>query len=690
MKLFPAGRPLAFPVRESFVELLLPKIRPTRKDKRLQKLTAAAKKRSVREQAAGRFPTAMRVKSRTLPQQKEAFRAARGVVVCGCVCDCGSTCTLQISRNRGMIVPYTSMYLDELLISRFRSCKYAVVNFQKELTVLVGENNGGKSNIIDAIRILTMPLNGRRERYAEDGDLRNEAAPANFEVVGKYDDLSDTLKGLLIAAVPDPLQNSATFGCRYEPQPVNGVRGRFTSWVGKFDTTEPESGSTDLIRHVYLPALRDAHQALGYGGTARVMALFRHFLPEADRERFLDSVRRPNETMPDVLTRMNTDIREALGDLTSGVRPQSAEVNFGSETVLDVARDLRFKLGDSGADLDDIRTSGLGYSNLLYMATVVVELTKAKEADLTLFLVEEPEAHLHPQLQMLVLEFLMEKARASFANPVIAGQPEGRIQVVVSTHSPNLTAWVSPGHLVVVRSQKQAGESAPATACVPIASLQLSDTTLSKINRYLDVTRSALLFGSRAILVEGIAEALLLPVLARKFVLDTDKDAWLRFKGAVLAPIDGVDFRPYVETLLKAHNDTRVADRVVVITDADPSVAGNRKVDLEALAAEFGAAGNLHVFTNEVTLEYELFKAGNGDLLKAVFLRIHPRSELTWTTFVEGKAEVDRPQAFVDLLASSKTRKGDFAQELAADIGAGAAFHVPEYLKLAILKIAET
>ena len=580
------------------------------------------------------------------------------------------------------------MYLHELTISRFRSCKKTVVAFQKELTVLVGENNGGKSNIIDAIRLLTMPLNGRRDRYAEDGDLRYKADPATFEIVGKYEDLSDTLKGLLISAVPNPLENSATFGCRYEPQSARGPRSRFTSWAGKFDTTEPESGSTDLIRHVYLPALRDAHQALGYGGTARVMALLRHFLPEAEREAFLASVRRPDAAMPDVLTRMNTDIRGALEELTSGVRPQSAEVNFGSETVLDVARDLRFKLGDNGMKLDDVRASGLGYSNLLYMATVIVELTKAREADLTLFLVEEPEAHLHPQLQMLVLEFLLEQARSSFAAGPVAGQPEGRIQVIVSTHSPNLTAWVSPKHLVVVRTRTPETGAAE-TACVPVASLELPDPTLSKLNRYLDVTRSALLFGSRAILVEGIAEALLLPVFAQRFVLNTDKEAWLRFKGAVLAPIDGVDFRPYVETLLKSHDGTRIADRVVVITDADPSVAGNRKADLDALAEGFNAAANLHVFTNEVTLEHELFKAGNADLLKAVFLRIHPRSEDTWTTSVENRPEGDRPQAFVDLLANSRTRKGDFAQELAASIGAGVAFHVPEYLKNAILKIAE-
>lgn len=290
---------------------------------------------------------------------------------------------------------------------------------------------------------------------------------------------------------------------------------------------------------------------------------------------------------------------------------------------------------------------------------------------------------------MLVLDFLLDTARTSFKEAPPTGQPEGRIQVIVSTHSPNLTAWSSPKHLVIVRSQRDVDDVAAASACVPIEKLSIADTTLGKLNRYLDVTRSALLFGNRAALVEGIAEAILLPVFAQRFVLKDDREAWLRFKGAVIVPIDGVDFRPYVEILLKAHEGTRIADRVVVITDADPSLAGNRKADLEALAAGFKADANLEVFTNEVTLEYELFKGGNQDLLKSVFLALHPRSTEIWTESVDHLFAEYQPKAFVDLLTRTRTRKGDFAQELAAKIEAGAAFQVPDYLRAAIKRIAE-
>jgi putative ATP-dependent endonuclease of OLD family len=76
------------------------------------------------------------------------------------------------------------MYLGGLTISRFRSCDNVTVSLRPDLTVLVGENNGGKSNVVDAIRLLTLPLSGRRERYPEDEDVRRHATVPNFQIEG--------------------------------------------------------------------------------------------------------------------------------------------------------------------------------------------------------------------------------------------------------------------------------------------------------------------------------------------------------------------------------------------------------------------------------------------------------------------------------------------------------------------------
>jgi putative ATP-dependent endonuclease of OLD family len=417
--------------------------------------------------------------------------------------------------------------------------------------------------------------------------------------------------------------------------------------------------------------------------------LLENFLEAGEEAAFLEHVRRISKPHR-VITAVNTEISTALGSLSGGVRPQAASLGFTSETLLDVARDLRFMLADAGLDLQEIRSSGLGYANLLYMATVIVELTKARDADLTLFLVEEPEAHLHPQLQMLVLEFLLERAQKSFQHAPPPGQPEGRIQVIVTTHSPNLTAWVSPKHLVVVRSQLEGACTPPTrkTAAISVQELGLPKLALEKIGRYLDVTRSALLFGNRAMLVEGIAESLLIPVCAKHIVLKGKQEAWLRFRGAVVVPIDGVDFKPYVEILLRPKGGARIADLVVVVTDADPTVPGNRKADLEKLASDFGSGGNLKVLTNEWTLEHAMFAAGNERLLKDAFLALHPNSEADWSEKIESAREADRASAFVELICRKRTRKGDLAQEIAACIATGLPFAVPKYLRDAIEAIA--
>lgn len=230
------------------------------------------------------------------------------------------------------------------------------------------------------------------------------------------------------------------------------------------------------------------------------------------------------------------------------------------------------------------------------------------------------------------------------------------------------------------RHREQDGISISESVSVPIAEIGLKPKTLDKISRYLDVTRSALLFGNRAILVEGIAEALLLPVLAQKLVLADDLDGWLRFKGAVIVPIEGVDFRPYVEVLLRPYGDARIADRLIVITDADPTVLGNRKVDLENLAATHGAPDALIVLTNQHTLEHEIFGAGNESFLKSVFLRLHRNSRRDWEAQIEAIPEQDRPNAFLKLIEAKKTRKGDLAQAMASRIEAGEPFVVPPYL----------
>ncbi len=152
------------------------------------------------------------------------------------------------------------MYLASLHLRNFRSCRDVTIKLQPGLTLIVGDNNSGKSNVIDAARLLTAPLSGRRVRYLETDDV-SFGGTGPTEIVGEFDGLTRFQRGQYIGAL-DVRTNKAFYVTRFRPDEDIPRRSKVENLVGPAAGSDAEPEKRDQIRHVYLAPLRDAKREL--------------------------------------------------------------------------------------------------------------------------------------------------------------------------------------------------------------------------------------------------------------------------------------------------------------------------------------------------------------------------------------------------------------------------------------------
>ncbi|PCG83095.1 hypothetical protein CIB93_26550 [Streptomyces sp. WZ.A104] len=611
------------------------------------------------------------------------------------------------------------MYISEVLIERFRSCEEVRIPLRPEVTVLVGENNAGKTTVVDAVRLLTDPLDGRRSRYFEESDVLKAAASLGGPALQlEVSEIGPEQSGAYLEAMVHTDGSdgrTARWQVSYASPQGNGRRGS-TAWAqGPGHPVTGEPPARGGVRHVYLPALRDAERELASAGGDRVRLILRGLLGDEEQvEAFVERIGAELKKVAadEHVTAVSKQINGPLKDLTAGTHPQHSELALAEPTFASIARSLRVLLGDLESTPFPLSASGLGYTNTLFIATVMAELDAAAESDLTVLLVEEPEAHLHPQLQTLLLRYLQRRARESRRRvPKDPMEPAGHLQVLVTTHSPILSAAASVEDVVIMARCPAEASGGWQTRPLPVPQLGLTRRQIQHLDRYLDATKSALLFSSRAILVEGISELLLLPALAERVLApapDADApakrsafEALERFFGTTRVIVDGVGFEVYLRVLMNPVDQMCLGRRVALITDTDVAPDDpepDRITKLRALHTTWSSPGQLHVAAAPRTLEPALWSLGNEQALRAAFLRCAPQSKDRWEQVLKatdpavafGELFVTKDSRTVcgldgEAISGTKVSKGLFAQEL-ADVLADRAvpFTVPDYLAQAV------
>ncbi len=170
--------------------------------------------------------------------------------------------------------------------------------------------------------------------------------------------------------------------------------------------------------------------------------------------------------------------------------------------------------GEETATLPD-SYNGLGFKNLIYMVVEILDSQARWTAmdnrpPLHLLFVEEPEAHLHAQLQQVFIRNILELLNIEGDDGSIFGS-----QMVITTHSPHILYERGFKPIRYFRRKKTGTEQV--TEVLNLSAFYHSQPNdRDFLERYLKLTHCDLFFSDAAILVEGNVERLLLPVMIRK------------------------------------------------------------------------------------------------------------------------------------------------------------------------------
>ncbi len=520
------------------------------------------------------------------------------------------------------------MHLSKVEIENFRSLRHLDVNLQPGLNVIAGRNNVGKTNLFQAIRHAIGRTGARGDSLWLDRDDFYRESPSaepatEMSVKLTFSNLSEQQRAYFFEIVNFDLSDLAksTANITFTATWPNGKKHPSVKRTGGPESVEPPEVPAPLLESLpitFLPALRDAEAFLVPGPRSRLAQVLEDI---ASRDVHASQTQDEIKTMfreANVKLEGHRLVKKITGSLQSttkgiaGSDYSPSSITAAESDFRKILRGLQVQM--DAAPITSLDANGLGYNNLIYIAVVLEHLKSSGVDECPLLLLEEPEAHLHPQLTVLLADFLSTQTPGN-TTP----------QTIVTTHSPVLAAKIPPSRMHVLFTDSRGGSA----RCNSVGVIGVVDEGEKKrqnkqemqLQRIMDVTRATLYFAKGILLVEGISEALLVPVFAKRMGQDLAK-----LQISVI-PICGVAFGTFKEVL----GPEGLAIPAAIVTDGDPQITRGenwnedqpetdgdrfkpsaRTVKLKEL---FQNHATVQIFHSDLTLEYDLAAAGDKNAM---------------------------------------------------------------------------